>query len=224
MIADAHRLGQCSVLLTRDSGGVTGWMGAALAGVAAGLGVAMPLGAVGVLLVREGITRGWRPAATGGTAVALVDLTYATVALAIGTSIAALLGQYETGIHWAGAAVLVGVALWGLCRLRGAAPASPEARPRARVFARFVALTAVNPLTAVYFTVLAAGLGPRLATPATGAAFVLGVFAASWGWQLLLATAGALAGQRLSRRVQRWVSAAGYLIVVLYAARLALTA
>lgn len=70
----------------------------------------MPLGAVGVLLVREGIARGWRPAATGGTAVALVDPTYATVAVAIGTSIAVLLRRYETGIHWVGAAVLVGVA------------------------------------------------------------------------------------------------------------------
>jgi len=203
---------------------VTGWVSAALAGAAAGLGMAMPLGAVGVLLVREGITRGWRPAAIGGKAVALVDLTYAAVALAIGRSIAALLRQYETSIHWAGVAVLVGVAGWGLCRLRGVAPASPEARPRARVFVRFVALTAVNPLTAVYFTVLAAGLGPRLATFTTGAAFVLGVFAASWGWQLLLAAAGALAGHRLSRRVHRWVSAASYLIVVLYAVRLALTA
>ena len=43
------------------------------AGALAGLGVALPLGAIGVLIVQEGITGGWRPASAAGTGVALVD-------------------------------------------------------------------------------------------------------------------------------------------------------
>jgi len=89
--------------------------------------------------------------------------------LAIGASTAALLREYEAAIHWAGAVVLVGVAVWGLCRLRALAPAPPPptGRPAARVFTRFVALTLINPLTAVYFAwetayaqLLTATLGP----------------------------------------------------------------
>ena len=43
------------------------------AGALAGLGVALPLGAVGVLIVQEGIAGGWRPASAAATGVALVD-------------------------------------------------------------------------------------------------------------------------------------------------------
>lgn len=52
---------------------------------------------------------------------------------------------------------------------------------------------------------------------------MLGVSTASWGWQLIRASAGPLRAAALPP-VQRWVRAAGFLIVVLYEVRLALTA
>ena len=58
-----------------------------VAGAVAGVGVALPLGAVGVLVVSEGLHRGWRPAAAAATGVALVDLGYAAVAVAAGTAV-----------------------------------------------------------------------------------------------------------------------------------------
>src|SRR4051794_41928451 len=56
------------------------------AGALAGLGVALPLGAIGVLLLQEGITGGWRPAFAAGTGVALVDGAYAALAVAAGAA------------------------------------------------------------------------------------------------------------------------------------------
>jgi len=91
-----------------------------------------------------------------------------------------------------------------------------------RVLGRFVVLTAVNPLTAVYFVVLSVGLGSRLAGPGDRAAFVLGVFLGSWAWQLVLAGAGTLAGARLPGWARTATGVAGYLVVLGYAAVLGL--
>ena len=89
---------------------------------------------------------------------------------------------------------------------------------------RFVALTAVNPLTAVYFVVLTAGLGDTVAGASAGTRFALGVFLASWAWQLVLATVGALAGARLPGWARTATGVVGYLVVLGYAVRLALSA
>ena len=162
-----------------------------LAGALAGFGVAVPLGAIGVLLVQEGITNGWRPAAAGATGVALVDLAYAAVAVTAGSALTRLLEGRQRAVELVGAAVLMAVVLHGLLGLRraggsAAAPGVPVESP-SRVLRRFVALTTINPLTGLYFVILTAGLGRRLADPSSAGAFVAGVFLASWAWQLVLA-------------------------------------
>ncbi|EYR62000.1 hypothetical protein N866_12860, partial [Actinotalea ferrariae CF5-4] len=132
----------------------------------------------------------------------------------------------------------------GLLRSRGAPPPVPptEESPRgcraaapgavtvaparpmtpARSFVRFVGLTAVNPLTVVYFVAVAAGLADRLVTPTATVAFVLGIGVASAAWQLALAGAGAVLGARVSPRVRTALSLAGYAVVAGFAVALAL--
>jgi arginine exporter protein ArgO len=138
---------------------------ALLAGVAAGLGVALPLGAIGVLLVQEGMSRGRRAALSAANGVATVDLAYAGVAVLAGGAVAQALIGREGLVRWAGAVVLAGLALRGLAKSRR--PAAEFDRPPAAAaarsaFWRFVGLTALNPLTAVYFTVFVLhGLGRR---------------------------------------------------------------
>jgi threonine/homoserine/homoserine lactone efflux protein len=207
-------------------------LGAALAGLVAGIAVAMPLGAIGVLLVHEGMSAGWRPAAAGATGVALVDLTYAALAVAAGTSLSRALAGWERTIHLAGAALLVLIAVRGLLTTirssaapgdDAAAEASLLAEPRPwAVLGRFVGLTAINPLTAVYFVALAAGLGTALAGWARACVFVAAVFVASWAWQLTLAIFGTLAGARLPARARQATGLAGYLVVLGYAVHLAI--
>jgi arginine exporter protein ArgO len=195
------------------------------AGALAGLGVALPLGAIGVLIVQEGITGGWRPAAAAGTGVALVDGAYAALAVAAGTTVTGALAGRERAVQVVGAIVLLAVAARGLARLRRIAPLRPaeaaDAVPQGRVLRRFVALTAVNPMTAAYFVVLTAGLGRVVSGGAAGAAFAVGVLFASCAWQLTLAALAALAGARLPPGLRVATSVAGYLLVLGYAARLA---
>ena len=215
---------------------VSGVFSMFLQGLVAGLALALPLGAISVLLLHEAFAHGWRPAAAGALGVALVDLTYAIVAVTAGTVVSRALAGHERWVHLIGAAVLVGVAVRGLLALRGAGapsmaaadaePARPPepggtlVRPGA-VLGRFVALTAINPLTAVYFVVLATGLA--ISGPGAATTFILGVFIGSLSWQLALVGIGAAAGERLPDGVRTAVGVIGYLIVLGYAVRLALS-
>ncbi len=205
----------------RDHAGVSTVAAALGAGALAGLGVALPLGAIGVLIVQEGITRGWRPAMAAGTGVALVDGAYAAVAVAAGAAVTGVIGGRERVIQLVGAVVLVAVAVRGLARLRRPPDPGPPV-PHTRVLRRFVGLTAINPTTAVYFVVLTTGLGHVVSGAAAGAAFAIGVLVASCAWQLTLAGAAALAGARLPRGLRVATSVAGYVLVAGYGVLLAL--
>jgi arginine exporter protein ArgO len=201
-------------------------IGPLVAGVLAGLGIALPLGAIGVLIVREGVQRGLRAAVPAALAVACVDLAYAAVAVLLGVRVADALAGGERLIQLLGAAALTVVVVMGVrstlrdARRGTSVEAAAIPVPTTHVFARFVGLTAINPMTAVYFVALTTGLSDRL-TGAAGASFVVGVFVGSAAWQLVLALAGALAGGRMSPRFRVGVSLVGYGIVALYALRLA---
>jgi arginine exporter protein ArgO len=213
---------------------------ALVTGLLAGFGLALPLGAIGILLVQEGMLRGWMSGSTAALAVALVDCGYslaaATTGARLGRTVAGIGDQLRVGAG----IVLWTVAGYGLARLwRGrrhlasAAEAEPggeseATRPGAaaiaRTFARFLGLTAINPMTAIYFLALATGLGQSssLATGKAGPilAFALGVLVGSAGWQLTLAGFGSLAGRRLPGWARRATTLVGNLLVLGYGAAL----
>ncbi|MFI5638951.1 hypothetical protein ACIA8H_16180 [Streptomyces goshikiensis] len=206
----------------------------ALSGAAAGLGVAMPMGAMSVLLLQEAI-RERRAAVAAAAGVAAVDLGYAALATALGPWVAAHVTPAEAWIRLAAAAILLTIATRGLLSTRPAAPpanaavasGTPAAGPGpvagpGRTFARYVGLTAVNPTTALYFAALTTAQGAALRAGAAGAAFVTGVALASLLWQQALVALGALAGSRISPAARTWTFRLGYGLVAAYALKIAL--
>ena len=176
----------------------------------------MPLGAIGVLILETGISRGWRRAAAAGLGAALVDFTYATVAVLAGAAVSGVLAGHERTVRVVGAIVLVVVAGVGLVRglRRKGDAALPVAGPSpVGYLIRFIGLTAINPMTVVYFAAVVASLADQLTTPATRIAFVLGVGVASASWQLGLASAGALLGAKARPAVRTGLAVAGYGVV-----------
>jgi len=171
-----------------------------LLGVLAGLSVAMPVGPVGVLLLRTGLVDGVRVAIGAACGVATVDLAYAVLAVAVGTPVSRVVGEHAGLVRWLSAGVLVTVGTVGVVTAsrasRESVPSAPVAPSASRAYLRFVGLTAVNPLTAVTFTTIAVGL-------------------ASLAWQLLLAVSSGALGVRVPPRARRWVSMAGAGVVVL---------
>jgi threonine/homoserine/homoserine lactone efflux protein len=200
--------------------------GPALSGLVAGWGVAVPLGAIGVLLVDLGMRAGLRRASAAAAAVATADLLYAAIAAVAGSAVATLLEPHQRALRLAAAAVLAAVAVVSLRGARRRATAQARAvPPPARLYARFLGLTAVNPTTVVYFAALIAGLPAVASAPAPAkAAFVVAVGIASLSWQLVLAAAGAALHHRLPERARLWTALAGNGLVLALALRMALSA
>ena len=131
-----------------------------MAGAAAGLGVAMPLGAVGVLLIQQGM-RERRGAVAAAAAVAVVDCAYAAVATALGPLVASALSGVEVWVRLVSATVLAVIAVRGLLASRRPGPAVASegegtGTGAVRTFTRFAAITLINPTTALYFAALTA--------------------------------------------------------------------
>ncbi len=202
-----------------------------LAGAAAGLGIAIPVGAIAILIVETGLRRGFRLAAAAGAGAATVDGVYALVAAAFGAALAAVLAPWDRPLRIVAVVVLVAIALRGLLGLRAmsppiaadGAPIRPdvEAAERGgsvvRTYGVFVAITLLNPVTVTYFAALILGLGSTGTGPAEKAAFVAGAFLASLAWQTLLAAVGAFLHRRLSVRLRAAVVLLGNAIVLAFA-------
>ncbi len=175
----------------------------------------MPVGPVGVLLMRAGLVDGLRVAVAAACGIATVDLVYGVVAVAVGAPVSRLVELHEGVIRSVCASVLVAVGVYGLLRRPGPDD-TREVTSSHGTYLRFVGLTAVNPLTAVTFTTVAIGMAAGVGGSWSAAvAFVGGVGLASVAWQLLLAATSALVGLRIPQSGRRWVSMTGSAVVVL---------
>ncbi|MGW7429052.1 LysE family transporter [Streptomyces sp. NPDC054861] len=180
---------------------------ALLAGLLAGYGIAIPVGAVGAYLVAVTARTGWRTGAGAALGVAAADGLYALLAVLGGSALVPLLAPVMGPLRWVSAVVLVGLAAraaWTAVRAYrartlarradGATPLTPR-----RAFLTFLGITVLNPMTVIYFVALILATGPSgPATPLDRTVFVLAALAASASWQLLLATGGALLGRTLT--------------------------
>ena len=209
--------------------------GALLAGLAAGYGIAIPVGAVGAYLVTLAARSRRDVAMAAALGVATADGGYAVLAVLGGRAVADVLEPVATPLRWTSAVVLVAIA--GLiagsaitrhrrqANTRPAAPVhsslstrdappthgTPPARgipsSPGRAYVALLALTGLNPTTVTYFAALVLGDGADLEGPARSAVFVGAAFAASASWQLALACAGSALGRIVSGPRGRLVTA-----------------
>ncbi|MGS2619195.1 LysE family transporter [Micromonospora sp. LZ34] len=188
--------------------------GAFLAGLVAGYGVAIPVGAIAVLILGLSARTSFRVGAAAALGVATADGLYAAVAALGGAVVAGLIAPVAGPLRLAAALVLLAIAAHGAWR--AARPRTPTgaAGPRRgldtppRAFAGVLALTLLNPATVVYFAALVLGRGDAAdPDPLAAALFVLGAFVASASWQLLIAGGGTLVGRVLAGPRGRLVTA-----------------
>ncbi|NHO82763.1 LysE family transporter [Micromonospora sp. CMU55-4] len=206
--------------------------GAFLAGLVAGYGVAIPVGAIAILILGLSARTSFRVGSAAALGVATADGLYAAVAALGGAAVASGLAPFAGPLRLIAAGVLLALACLTAWRaMRPPAPAqepnspapaqepnSPapaqEPSPRGgldtpvRAFAAVLALTLLNPATVVYFVALVLGRGDVLGSGGAGAiAFTAGVFLASASWQLLIAGGGSLIGRALTGPRGRRVTA-----------------
>ncbi|MCA2212251.1 LysE family transporter [Jidongwangia harbinensis] len=178
-----------------------------LAGVVAGYGIAVPVGAIAVLIAGLSARTSLRVGAAAGLGAATADGVYALVAVLGGAALAGLIAPIATPLRWVAAAVLVGLAGYtavGAIRRRHRAPERPERPTTAlRAYLGILGLTLLNPATVVYFAALVLGRG----VAGGGFWFVAGAFLASASWQLLIAGGGSLVGRLLTGERGRLITA-----------------
>lgn len=188
-------------------------------GVLAGYGIAIPVGAISILIIDTALRGGFRPGFLAGAGAASADLFYASLVAIAGELIAAALEPFALGLRLASAGVLLALGGYGLWQARRPpdedAGQPVEVRGGARTYGQFLGLTLLNPLTVAYFgaVILGGGVG-SLDTTAGRALFVAGAALASLSWQTFIAAIGALAHRHLSPRFQVVTSVVGNLVVV----------
>jgi threonine/homoserine/homoserine lactone efflux protein len=197
---------------------------ALIAGLAAGLAIAMQVGVVSLLLVESAVVRGPRSGVAAGMGVATADLAFAVIAAVAGAAAGAVLAGHEGEIRVFAALVVAAIAVHGMVAIArdrsSAGPIAGEPGGKAAAeYARFLAITAANPLTIASFAAVAAALS--LEGPAAAVAFAAGVGVASAGWHVALALVAAHAGRWMTPRVRRGLAIAGRVAVLAIAAHLA---
>jgi len=199
---------------------------ALVSGLLAGYGVAVPVGAIAVLILGLSARTSLTVGAGAGLGAATADGIYAAVAVVGGAAVAGLVRPVATPLRWLAAAVLVGLAArtaavaWRhhLDRDRPARPDRGLSTP-GRAYLGLLALTLLNPATVIYFSALVlgrqAGGAPSVAASVV---FVLAAFAASASWQPLVAASGSAVGRILTGARGRLVTAvASSALIVLLA-------
>ena len=191
----------------------------ALAGLAAGFAIAMPVGAIAVLILREGMVRGTRFGLAAGAGCATVDLVYCALAVALGATLANAIAPWLPALALVSGLVIIAIGALQLRRaLKSRAAESEEvvAGSKLSVYGRFVALTALNPATIVYFLALSAVVTSVTTSAAGPVVFVLATGLASLLWQSGLGVVGGLVGAKVSDRAVRTLGivAAGAIIVL----------
>ncbi|HEY9309431.1 MAG TPA: LysE family transporter, partial [Microbacterium sp.] len=202
------------------------------AGVVAGLALAAPLGAIGVLLVQEGILRGLLGGLPSAAAVATVDTLYCAGAVAAGAVLSPVITTWAPWPQIGGGAVLIALGVHGLVKgwrtarrtaATHAAHAMDSVAPSTRVhsstpspsttgwarYALFLGLTAINPATLLYFAAILPGLKETTSSNTAQVGFVVGVALASFAWQALLVALGAGMRHKTGASFRNWTAVIG---------------
>jgi arginine exporter protein ArgO len=192
-------------------------MDALISGLVAGYGVAIPVGAIGILILGLSARTSLRIGAGAALGVATADGLYAIVAVLGGAAIASVIAPIETplrilaGIVLVVIAIRIGVSAWNHHRDPARSPAIFPSPGRA--FAGVLGLTLLNPATVIYFVALV--LGRPAVSSGYGAVFVVAAFLASASWQLFLAVSGSALGRYLGGPRGRLATAAASAVLIL---------
>jgi arginine exporter protein ArgO len=198
-------------------------LSALTAGLLAGYGAAVPIGAIAALLISLSARSSLRVGAAAALGVATVDGCYALAGVLGGSALGALIQRVATPMRWVAGGVLIAIAARTavvaiVAHRRRNLPVAVRDGPvlaPLRAYLTLIGLTALNPMTVVYFGALVLGRQAAGESGGPGVVFVLAVFVASASWQLVLACGGRLLGRVLDTPKGRLGTALVAAVVVL---------
>jgi arginine exporter protein ArgO len=188
-------------------------------GLVAGYGIAIPVGAIAILILEMSLTNGLIAGLASGAGAASADFLFAALAAVAGELLAGFLIPIQIPIRILSGLFLVVLGSLGVVRSRGRSPRSQGHSPKSskplKIYIQFLVLTSLNPLSLAYFSALILGRDPSDELDAIARiAFILGAGLASLSWQSLLAVMGAYGMKRMGAQFHMITIIIGNLIVL----------
>jgi threonine/homoserine/homoserine lactone efflux protein len=186
-------------------------------GMIIGFAIAAPVGPIGLLCIQRTLTRGRWSGVLSGLGAASADALYGGIAGFGLASLAGLLLAWQTELQIVGGLFLLYLG-WRTGQTPPAAEQAQALPTRAGLAGDYLstlALTATNPVTILAFLGIFTGLGLAAEGQDFAAAglLVLGVFAGSLLWWLLLASGVGLLRGRLTRSALHGINRASGLLI-----------
>ena len=176
-------------------------------GVLLGLALAAPLGPIGALCINRSLSRGFVAGVAGGLGTALADAAYAGFAAFGFVAFAATLALIAKPVAIVGGLFLLWIGFKFLRAGAGEQAVPASTGDLAKTITTTFLLTISNPTTILTVIALFAGLGLAGALDRTSAAaLVVGVFAGSMAWWILLSAGVTLARRKLPKSFATWVN------------------
>ena len=176
-----------------------------LKGLVIGFCVAAPVGPIGVLCIRRSLAEGIAIGFATGLGAATADAAYGAVAAFGLTAISNFLVGQKLWLGLIGGVFLCYLGVRTFISKPPERPADLKGRGRAGAYLSTLFLTLTNPMTILSFVAVFAGFGFGAATNYGNAAvLVLGVFAGSAAWWLILSSG---VGLFRSRITANWMQA-----------------
>ncbi|MFF0630820.1 LysE/ArgO family amino acid transporter [Streptomyces sp. NPDC004296] len=194
----------------------------AFAGLWAGYGLAVPVGAVAVLMVNMTAQTSFRIGASAALGATTADVIYAVIAVSGGATVAGAVQPFSTPLRWIAFSILTFMAVRifvTALRRRSAVGLGERQGERMRPlrsYTMFLGLTALNPWPTIYFVALILGRQAQGRMSVTDSVvYVLAIAVASASWQLLLAGGGAMFGRLLTGTRGRVITAMASSVLIL---------
>ncbi len=179
-----------------------------------GLGIAMPVGPIGVLVIRRSLTEGRKFGIASGLGAATADGLYGLIATLGLSLIAGLLTGIQFYTRLIGGVFLLYLA-WQIYNSKPAEKAA-TAKNSSSLIGAYIStllLTFSNPATILFFF----GVVSSLKISGHGWAVVLGFFLGSALWWIALSTVASRLGSRMNSQTLRVVNVVSSLVIAAFA-------
>jgi threonine/homoserine/homoserine lactone efflux protein len=179
-----------------------------LRGLIIGFSIAAPVGPIGVLCIRRTLVHGRTSGLISGLGAATADAIYGSVAGFGLTVVSDLLIFHRTWLRLAGGVFLFCLGLKTYLSRPAEQPALARGNNLIRAYTSTFFLTLTNPITIFAFAAIfaALGVGGGRENYLSAGILVLGVFAGSALWWLILSCSVGMFRTRFSTRRLRWVN------------------
>lgn len=175
-------------------------------GLIIGFSIAMPVGPIGLLCIRNVLAFGMIYGLITGLGAACADAIYGAIDGFGITAISSFLQEHSLYLKVIGALFLCYLGIVTFFAKAPTADANKKALTPTNAFLTTFVLTLVNPMTIISFAAIYAGLGIGGGSSDTTGALIttLGVFLGSVAWWLILSLISAIFKDKMNAKMSAW--------------------